>query len=104
MIVVLTTTPNLEEAESLARKIIEARLAACVQISPPIISFYTWKGELQKDSEHQLFIKSLSEKFEELENFIEANHSYETPEIVALRTTEVSENYLNWIKECISAP
>ena len=72
MLVVLTTTPNAEEAESLARKIVEARLAACVQVLPPMKSFYFWENEIQAESEHLLLIKTLPEKYDELKNFIEA--------------------------------
>lgn len=101
MLVVLTTAPNIEEAETLARKIIEARLAACVQILPQIVSFYCWKNAIQKDSENLLLIKTLPKKYEELEKFIQSNHSYETPEIVALSAEKVSESYLNWIKNYV---
>ena len=83
MLIVLTTTPNIEEAESLARKIIAAKLAACVQVLPPMTSFYFWEGAIQKESEHLLLIKTLSTKFAELEKFIQAHHSYDVPEIVA---------------------
>jgi periplasmic divalent cation tolerance protein len=99
MLVVLTTTPNAEEAEALARKIIEARLAACVQVLPPMKSFYFWENEIQADSEHLLLIKTLPEKFDELKDFIKANHSYSVPEIVALPAEKVSESYLGWMKD-----
>jgi periplasmic divalent cation tolerance protein len=97
MLIVLTTTPNIEEAESLARKIIKAKLAACVQILPQMKSFYFWENAVQVDSEHLLLIKTLAEKFDELEKFIQSNHSYEIPEIVAIPAEKVSGNYLNWI-------
>lgn len=99
MLVVLTTTPNNEEAENLARKIVEAKLAACVQVLPQMKSFYFWENEIQAEPEHLLLIKTLEERFEELKEFIQANHSYEVPEIVALSAEKVSENYLNWIKD-----
>ena len=98
MIIVLTTTPNAEEAESLARKIIAAKLAACVQVLPPITSFYFWENAVQKDSEQVLLIKTLSEKFDRLERFISANHSYAVPEIVAVKAENVSADYLGWLK------
>ena len=97
MLIVLTTTPNLAEAESLAQKIVEAKLAACVQILPQIVSFYIWENELQKDSECLLLIKTLAEKYAELEKLIQTNHSYQTPEIIALNAEKVSEHYLNWM-------
>ena len=99
MIIVLTTTPNLEEAENLARKIIEARLAACVQVLPEMKSFYFWENEIQKEPEHLLLIKTLPEKYDELEKFILENHSYDVPEIAALSSENVSQTYLGWIKD-----
>lgn len=98
MIIILTTTPSFEEAESLARKIIEAKLAACVQVLPPMTSFYFWEGEVQKEPEHLLLIKTLAAKFADLEKFIQTNHSYSVPEIVAVRSSDVAEKYLDWIK------
>jgi len=98
MLVILTTTPNAEEAESLAEKIVGAKLAVCAQILPEMKSFYFWEGEIQKEPEHLLLIKTLPEKFEELEEFIQANHSYDVPEIVALPAEIVSESYLDWMK------
>jgi periplasmic divalent cation tolerance protein len=99
MIIVLTTTPNTEEAESLARKIVEARLAACVQVLPPMKSYYFWEDAIQADDEHLLLIKTLAGKFDELKDFIESNHSYSVPEIVALRAEKVSESYFKWLKD-----
>jgi periplasmic divalent cation tolerance protein len=102
LIVVLTTTPNAAEAESLAREVVTARLAACVQILPQITSVYFWNDAVQKDSENLLLIKTLPEKFEELKDFIQANHSYEVPEIVALPAEKVSESYLSWMKNYLT--
>ena len=102
LIVVLTTAPNDTEAEDLAQKIIAERLTACVQVLPPMQSFYFWDGAVQKETEHLLLIKTLPEKSSELEKFIEANHSYETPEIVAVKAEAVSENYLDWIKDYLA--
>lgn len=99
MLVVLTTTANMEEAEGLAQKIVESRLAACVQILPQITSVYIWNEAVQKEAEHLILIKTLPEKFEELENFIKANHPYEVPEIVAVSSDKVSQSYLDWIRK-----
>lgn len=101
MLIVLTTTPNTGEAESLANKIVESRLAACVQILPPMTSVYFWEGKIQKDSEHLLLIKTLPEQYDELEKFIQANHSYDVPEIVALAAEKVSESYLSWMRNYV---
>jgi periplasmic divalent cation tolerance protein len=98
MIIVMTTTPDLSIAEDLARRIIFAHLAACVQILPPMKSYYFWKDEVQADAEHLLLIKTLEEKFDDLERFIQENHPYEVPEIVAVSAENVSESYLSWMK------
>lgn len=99
MLVVLTTTPNIEEAEDLARNIVGAKLAACVQVLPEMKSFYFWEGEVQNEPEHLLLIKTLKENFAELEKFIKAHHSYDVPEIVALSSKDVSKSYLNWMED-----
>ena len=97
----MTTTPNADEANSLARTIIENKLAACVQILPPMTSVYVWDGSVQTESEHLLLIKTLEEKFDDLERFINANHSYDVPEIVAVKSEAVSNEYLKWINEYV---
>lgn len=98
MLIVFTTAPNNDEAEMLAEKIVEAKLAACVQVLSPMKSFYFWENAVQKDSEQLLLIKTLKEKYDALENFIKTHHCYETPEIVAVRSEKVSADYLNWMK------
>ena len=102
MLIVLTATPNFSEAEIMAEKIVEARLAACVQILPQMKSVYLWEGELHKDPEHLLLIKTLREKYEELHKFIVANHSYTVPEIVAIDADKVSGPYLEWMRELLT--
>lgn len=98
MYIVLTTTPNESEGEILARAIVGEKLAACVQILPRMKSVYFWDGAIQTDDEHLLLIKTLPEKFAALEEFIRANHSYETPEIVALETAGASAHYVAWLE------
>jgi periplasmic divalent cation tolerance protein len=98
MLVVFTTTPTADEAESLAEKLVDARLAACVQIVHGIRSVYMWKGAVHKDEEHLLVIKTLEEHWENLQQFISVHHSYSVPEIVALDSDRVSDTYLQWIE------
>ncbi len=97
MRIVLTTTPTANEAEILAEKIIEAKLAACVQILPQMTSVYVWQGKVQKECEHLMLIKTLPEKWEALRDFITANHSYDVPEMIAIDAARVSEPYLEWL-------
>ena len=99
VLIVLTTTSDAGEAETLAGKLVAAKLAACVQIMPPMTSVYFWEGKIRNEAEHLLVIKTLPETFDELEAFIKANHSYSVPEIVAIRAERVSEDYLGWMKK-----
>ncbi len=99
MLIVLTTAADNESAEALARGIVEAKLAACVQILPRMTSVYFWEGKVQSEAEHLLLIKTAEEKYAEVERAISANHSYEVPEIIAIRSSEVSEPYLKWLAE-----
>src|SRR5438477_4589064 len=97
MLIVLTTCPAAEAAEALAERIVDARLAACVQVLPRMTSIYIWEGEIQRESEYLLLIKTLPEKWDEMREFIVANHSYEVPEVVAIETDKVSEPYAKWL-------
>ena len=102
MTVVMTTTGSREEAESLAERLVEERLAACVQVLPQITSFYFWEGKVQKDAECLLLIKTLPAKYDEVEAFILSNHSYSVPEIVALDAARISESYSDWMKNYLT--
>ena len=97
-IVVLSTCGSAEEAEKIARSLVEKRLAACVNIVPGMRSVYRWKGAIEDASEWLLLIKSKRELFEKLCAELAGLHSYETPEIVALPIAEGSESYLNWME------
>lgn len=98
MLIVMTTVPNADFGEDLARRIVAARLAACVQILPAMRSVYFWEDAVQADEENLLLIKTVPEKFAELEKFIQSNHSYSVPEIVAVAAEKVSASYLAWMK------
>ena len=102
MLVVFTTAPNYEEANSLAAKIIENKLAACVQVLPQMTSHYFWEGAIRKEPEHLLLIKTMEDKFDELEPFIKENHSYDVPEIVSIKAESVSAEYLSWLKDWLT--
>jgi len=94
---VLTAVDSEESAEGMARGITNARLAASVQISGPIKSFYWWKGELVEAREWRLTMKTISDRLTELEAYIKENHSYETPGIIATEIPWGSREYLEWI-------
>jgi periplasmic divalent cation tolerance protein len=96
-IVVLSTCNSEEEASNIARQLVEKRLAACVQITPGIRSFFRWQDEIQDEPEFLLIIKSRRDLYGRLEAQLKKLHSYEVSEIVALQIVEGSMAYLNWI-------
>lgn len=102
MQIVLTTVADEPAAQMLARRIVETGLAACVQILPRMTSVYVWEGEIQREGEHLLLIKTVAEKWDELCHLIAANHSYDTPEIVAIDAAAVAEPYGDWLRSVLS--
>jgi periplasmic divalent cation tolerance protein len=96
-IVVLSTCGSAEEAASIARALVERRLAACVNIVPGVRSVYRWKGAVEEAEEWLLIVKSSQALFERLEEELRKMHSYETPEIVALPVAAGSASYLEWL-------
>ncbi|XP_022132074.1 protein CutA, chloroplastic [Momordica charantia] len=97
-IVVYVTVPNREAGKKLAESIVKEKLAACVNIVPGIESVYQWKGEIQTDPEELLIIKTRQSLLGSLTDHVKANHPYEVPEVIALRITGGSLEYLDWIK------
>jgi periplasmic divalent cation tolerance protein len=102
-IVILSTCSDEQEAERLARALVEARLAACVSVVPRVRSFYRWKGAVEDASECLLVIKSSRPLFAELRSALEKAHSYEVPEVVAIPVVDGAPNYLNWLHENLGA-
>ncbi len=102
-IVVLSTCGSAEEAERIARRLTEKRLAACVNIVPGMRSIYRWQGGIEDSAEWLLLIKSRRDLFVPLRAAIEKNHSYEVPEIVALAIVDGSPGYLGWLERELAA-
>lgn len=98
-IVVLVTCGSEEEALEIAKALVEAHLAPCVNLVAPIRSIYRWEGKICDEKEWLLIIKTKKQKFEELEKKVKSLHSYSVPEIIGLPITEGSLAYLNWIRE-----
>ncbi|HEY4382800.1 MAG TPA: divalent-cation tolerance protein CutA [Acidobacteriaceae bacterium] len=99
-IVVLTTVGTKQFANDLALSIVDARLAACVQIQA-VQSVYRWREKVCSEPEWLLAIKTTAARYAELEQHIRANHSYETPEIVRMPIAGGSREYLAWIGETV---
>ena len=101
---VTTTTEKKEDAERIARSLVETRLAACVQIVGPIESIYRWKGRIETAGEWLCLIKSRSENYRAVEEAIRSIHPYEVPEIVAVPITGGSRDYLGWLQSELTVP
>jgi len=97
MYVAWTTVARKAEAEALATAVVEQGLAACVQIEGPILSFYRWKGQLERSEEYRLSLKCCVDQLPALEGYILAHHPYETPEWIVVRADRVGEKYLSWL-------
>jgi periplasmic divalent cation tolerance protein len=100
-IVVLTTADSLQEARKIARTLVEAKLAACVNLLPPVESIYAWQGKIEKSRERLLVIKTSREVFPKVEAEIRKLHSYATPEIICLPIVNGSRDYLGWLDQSI---
>ncbi len=96
-ILILTTVPDMESGTILAERLVEDRLAACVNISAAVESLYWWEGKIQQEKEHTLLIKTKSALFPLVKQKILELHPYELPEIIALPIAEGHEEYLAWM-------
>jgi periplasmic divalent cation tolerance protein len=102
---VLSTVNDQAQAQEMARKLVERKLAACVQVVGPITSTYRWKEMIEVDQEWMLVCKTRGALFAVIEAAIRELHPYETPEIVAVPILEGSRGYLAWMDaELVRAP
>jgi periplasmic divalent cation tolerance protein len=101
-VVVLVTCANSAEAKRIARALVEARLAACVNIlRSPVRSIYRWKNKVESASERLLVIKSSRKRLAALGREVRRMHSYNVPEVIALPIAAGSAAYLRWLDECV---
>jgi periplasmic divalent cation tolerance protein len=97
-IMVFSSCGSAAEAERIARRLVEEHLAACVNVITSVRSFYRWKGLIEDAEECLLVIKTSRDLFERLRGVLEAAHSYELPEVLALPIVAGSPAYLNWLE------
>ena len=96
-LLILTNCPDEESANAIALAVIEARLAACVNILPRVQSIYRWQGAVESATEIPLLIKSIATNYPALETLIRQRHPHDIPEIIALPITQGLPAYLNWL-------
>ena len=103
-VVVLTTLGADADAAALARTLVEERLAACVNVLPPMTSLYRWQGTVEQEREQQLVIKTTPERVPALEARLQALHPYEVPELLVLPAAGGSAAYLEWVRKSVTGP
>ena len=99
--VVMTTAGTEDEAYRLAEGLVSGGLAACVQVMP-VTSTYTWQGELHRDPEWLLLIKTTTARYDDVEAFIREHHSYQVPEVVQVPIQRGLEAYLDWVRSSVA--
>jgi len=100
---ILTTCPDQQSAETLAIQLLEAKLAACINILPGLKALYHWKGQIESADEHLLIIKTRADKYHEIEIILQKSHPYELPEIIAVPIERGLPEYLQWIESCLAS-
>ncbi len=95
---VLTTTPTLALARSLAGSLVEERLAACVQVVGPVQSTYRWQGRVISSREWLVVAKTTGSRLRRLFSAVTSRHPYDTPELIALPVAVGSKRYLDWLR------
>jgi periplasmic divalent cation tolerance protein len=101
---IITTAGTRADAETIARALVNERLAACVQLLGPILSTYHWQGSIETNQEWQCMIKTRRDLFEQVEATIRKLHPYEVPEILALPVVAANRSYLDWIDAEVIRP
>ena len=100
-VLVLTTLGSDTDATELAHALVEDRLAACVNVLPPMTSIYRWKGGVEHESERQIIIKTTRARVEALAARLRKLHPYEVPEFLVIGVSDGSEAYLAWLGESV---
>ncbi|MGB9827521.1 MAG: divalent-cation tolerance protein CutA [Thermosphaera sp.] len=101
-VVVLITASTREEALKIGRMLVEAKLAACVNIVRDVTSIYWWEGKVEEGGELLLIVKTTFEKLESLIKEVRKIHSYSVPEIIAIPVVAGNPDYLRWVRESTS--
>lgn len=101
-ILVLTTCASLIEGETIAKQLLERKLVACANLGSHMHSYFVWHGQAQEATEYPLLLKTLRDRFREVEAEIRKLHSYENPEIIAVPIVAASADYLDWIASSVA--
>ncbi len=97
-IVILVTAMNVEEANTISKKLVEDKLVACVNILDQVKSIFRWEGKIDEAKEVLMIMKSRKALFEKIVKVVKSLHSYSVPEVIALPVIDGNKDYLDWIK------
>jgi periplasmic divalent cation tolerance protein len=98
-LIVFITASGEDEASKISMALVEARLAACVNIIKNIRSIYSWEGKIEDEAEVLMIAKTQKHLFDPLMKKVKALHSYKVPEIIAMPIVDGSEDYLKWLRQ-----
>lgn len=103
-LLVLVTASERREAEEIAMKLINSGLSPCINIVESCTSIYQWKGEVRRDEEVLMLIKSKRDHFDDLQSLVEKAHSYDVPEIIGIGLECISEKYAGFLRSFVDGP
>jgi periplasmic divalent cation tolerance protein len=98
VVLILTTVPAGEGGETIARSLVDERLAACVSVLGPMTSFYRWQGTIEQEQERQIVIKTTRDRVATVQARLVQLHAYEIPEFLVLPVSDGSTGYLDWVR------
>ncbi len=99
---ILSTAGSRDEAEKIARTLVERRIAACVNLVPNLTSVYSWQGAIETAHEVLMLIKTSAERLPELETALREMHSYDVPEFVVIALESGNQAYLDWLAAAVA--
>ena len=100
-VVVLVTAKDMEEAQKIAKGLLQAKLIACANIVPQVQSLFWWQGKIDQANEVLLILKTQTKKIDEIITKVKSLHSYDVPEIIALPIAAEHKDYIKWIDESV---
>jgi periplasmic divalent cation tolerance protein len=99
LLIVLVTVSSRREAEKIGQALVKEKLSACVNIVPAVTSIFRWQGKIQKSRERLLIVKTTEHRYAALERLIRSMHSYEVPEIIAVKVDRGLNQYIAWVEQ-----
>lgn len=103
-VLILVTTGGRNDAERLAEGLVEERLAACCSVIPTVHSFYYWDGQLKREHEALLLVKTVESRAQAIQEYVRAHHTYELPEIIQVGIEGGLPPYLEWLADQVAEP